>query len=139
MPRAVGGVAGAAYRAFAEVAAVAAEAPLIDLAVGRSVEWQSPMLQVIDRFDGFACEDLTSILVNQVIATFDGVEHVPLPVVFFQVAQRGGHSALCRACMRARGVELADDRYAGPLRQLHRRHQTRATRADDHNIKLMVV
>ena len=139
VPGAVGGVARAAHRPLAEVARVAAEAALIDLAVLGAVEGQAPVLQVVDRVDRLARQHLGGVLVDQIVAALDGVEHVPLPVVFFLVAQRRGDAALRRAGMRARGVELADDGDAGVVGQLHGRHQARAARADDHHIKLMVV
>ncbi len=139
MAGAVGGVARAAHRPLAEVARVAAEAALVDLAVVGAVEGQAPVLQIVDRVDGLARQHLGGILVRQVVATFDGVEHMPLPVVFFLVAQRRRHAALRRAGVRARGIELADDGDAGVVRELHRGHQARAARADDHDIKLVVI
>ncbi len=136
---AVGGIAGAAHRPLAEVARVAAEAALVDLAVLGAVEGQAPVLQIVDRVDGLARQHLGGVLVHQVVATLDGVEHVPLPVVFFLVAQRRRDAALRRAGMRARGIELADDGDAGVVRELHRGHQSRAARADDHHVKLVIV
>ena len=97
------------------------------------------MLQVVDRVDRLARQHLGGVLVHQVVAALDGVEHVPLPVVFFLVAQRGGDAALRRAGVRAGGIELADDGDAGVVRELHGGHQARAARADDHDIKLVVV
>jgi hypothetical protein len=60
-------------------------------------------------------------------------------VVFFLVAQSSRDATLRRASMRPRGIELADDGDAGVVRELHRGHQSGATRSDDHDIKLMVV
>ncbi len=62
------------------------------------------------------------ILVNQVVATLDGVEHVPFPVVFFSIAERCGNTALGGSGMRTRRVELADDRDVRFSGKLNRRH-----------------
>ena len=106
---AVGGVAGAADRRLAVVAGVAAEAALVDLALGRAVERQAHVLEVDDRVDGLLREDLGRVLVDEVVAALDGVEGVPLPAVLLDVGERRGHAALRRARVGAGGVELRDD------------------------------
>ena len=111
---AVGGVAGPAHRRLAVVAGVAAEAALVDLAVGRAVERQAHVLEVEDRVDRLLREDLGGILVDEVVAALDGVEGVPLPGVLFDVGERRGHAALRRARVGAGRVELRDDRRAWP-------------------------
>ena len=131
---AVGGVAGAPDRAFAEVAGVAAEAALVDPAVGRAVEGQAHVLELEHRVDRFAGQNFGRVLVDEIVATLDGVEHVPFPVVFFGVAEGGADAALGGAGVRARRVELADDRDVGLAGHLDRRHQAGAAGADDDRI-----
>src|SRR5688500_3024242 len=94
MPGAVGREAAAPDRGLAVVARVAAEAPLVDQPLRRAVEGHPEMLEVDDRLDRVAAHDLGRVLVDEIVATLDGVEPVPLPVVLFGVAERGAHSAL---------------------------------------------
>ncbi len=138
MAGAVGGIAGAPDGAFAIVARVPAEAALVDAAIGHAIEGQAPMFQVIHRVDGFAGQHLGGVLVREVVATLHGVEHVPFPVIFFDVAQRGSYAALRRASVRACGIEFRDDGDAGVARKLAGRHQSRAARANDHHIEFMI-
>ena len=63
-----------------------------------------------------------------------GVEDVPLPVVFLDVAERGADPALRRACVRAGRVELGQDGHVGGLGCFQRRHQPGAAGADDDGI-----
>ena len=135
----VGGVAGAHHRRLAEVARVAAEAPLRDLTLGRAAEGQAHVLQLDDGVDRLARQHLGGVLVGQVIATLDGVEHVPFPVVLFEVAEGRADAPLRRAGVRARRVELGDHRHVGLAGQLDRRHQPRAAGADDHDVVLVIV
>ena len=88
-----------------------AERPLRDLAFRRAAEGQAPVLQVVNGFDGLAAEDLRRVLVNEVVAALDRIEHVPFPVVFLQVAQRRSDAALGRPRVRPRRVQLAQDRH----------------------------
>ena len=136
---AVGRVAGAAHRRLAVVAGVAAEAALVDLALRRAVERQAHLLEVEDRVDGLLREDLGGILVDQVVAALDGVEGVPLPVVFLDVREGRGHAALRRAGVRAGGVELGDHRGAGVRAGLDRGAHPGATGPDDDDVVLVVV
>ncbi len=110
--RAVGGVARAAHGGLAVVGRVAAEAALVDLALGRAVERQAHVLEVDDGVDRLLREDLGGVLVDEVVTALDGVERVPLPRVLFDVRERRGHAALRRAGVRPGGVELRDDRGA---------------------------
>ena len=109
---AVGGVAGAAHRRFAVIARVPAERPLSDLPFRRAAERQAPVLELVNRFDGFAAKDFDRVLVGQIVAALDRVKHVPFPVVFFEVAKRGADAALRGAGMGTDGIEFGDDRDA---------------------------
>ena len=90
---AVGGVAGPPHRGFAMIASVAAEAALVNLALGGAVERQPHLLQVQYGVDGLFGHHLGSVLVDQVVPALDGVEGVPLPVVLFDVGQGCAHAA----------------------------------------------
>ena len=134
----VGRVARAPDGGLAEVARVAAEAALVDLAVLGAVEGQAHVLELDDRLDRLVGQDLRRVLVDQVVAALDGVVHVPLGVVFFLVAERGADAALRGAGMRARRIELRQhgrlDAVAG---ELERRPQAGAAGAHDDGLVLV--
>ncbi len=136
---AVGRVAGTAHGRLAVVAGVTAEAALVDLALRRAVEGQAHVLEVEDRVDGFLGQDLGGVLVDQVVATLDRVEGVPLPVVFLDVGECSSHAALRRTGVRTRRVQLGDHGGLGVRPCLDRGAHARATGADDHDIELVVV
>ncbi len=104
---AVGGVTGSSDRTFAEVPGVAAEAALVDLAVGRAVERQPHVLEFEHGVDRLAGQHFGGVLIDQVVATLDGVEHVPFPVVFLGIAERRADAALGRAGVGTWRIELA--------------------------------
>ncbi len=135
----VGGEARAADRTLAEVPGVAAEAALVDLALGRPVERQAHVLELDDRLDRLAGEDLGGILVGQVVPALDRVEHVPFPVVFLEVAEGGADPALGGPGVRPGGIELAQDRrrHAG-LGELQGRPQAGPARSHDQRIEVLV-
>src|SRR6266699_179827 len=105
MAGAVGSITGAAYRTFAEVAGMSTETALVDATIGSTVKGQAAMFQFVDGIDSFTGQDFRRWLINEIIATLDGIVHVPLPVVFFHVAQRSSHATLSRASMRTRRVD----------------------------------
>ena len=82
---------------------MAAEPALIDLAFGRAIERQTHVLELEHRVDRLARQHFGRVLVDEVVAALDGVEHVPFPVVFFGVAERGADAALGRAGVGPRG------------------------------------
>jgi hypothetical protein len=135
---AVSGVAGALDRTFAKIARVSSEPALIHATIGKPVEGQAHVLELEHCFDGLTRENLSRILIDEVVTTFDGIEHVPLPVVFFDVAQRRGDAALSSSGVRTWRIEFADDGNIGLAGHLNRGHQSRATRADDDRVKSMV-
>ena len=139
MAGAVGGVAGPTDRGLAVLGRVAAEAALVDLALGGAVERQAHVLEVEDGVDRLLRQDLGGVLVDEVVAALDGVEGVPLPVVVLDVGERGGHAALGRAGVRAGRVELRDDGGAGVRPGLDRGAHPRAPGADDDDVVLVVV
>ncbi len=137
MPGAVSSFARAANGRLAIVAGMAAETPLVNAPIGRAVEGQAAMLQFVNGIDGITGKDLRRRLVHQIVAALDGIIHMPFPVIFLQVAQGRSHTALSRAGVRARGVDLTQHRYAG-LGQLHCGHQASAARANDYHVEFIV-
>jgi hypothetical protein len=117
---------------------VAAEAPLRDLAVRRAAERQPHMLQLDDRVDRLARQHLRRILIGQIVATLNSVEHVPFPVIFLGVAERGADAALGRPGVRPGGVQLRDDGDIGDPGELHGGHQAGPARTDDYHIVLVI-
>jgi hypothetical protein len=134
---AVGRVAGALDGALAELARVAAELALGDLALRRAAERQAHVLELVDGLDHLDGERLRHVLVGQVVTALDRVEGVPLRVVFGHVAQSRADAALRRTRVRARRVELADDGdpHVRVLRRVPRGHEPGAPRADHDHVE----
>ncbi len=127
VPSAICGVAAASNRAFTIVARMSTEATLIDLAVGGAIEWQAHALKFNYGRNCLTREHLGRILVGEVVATLDGVEHVPLPVVLFNVSERGANATLRSTGMRAGRIELRQYCSGNPFaRQLERRPESGA-------------
>ena len=133
---AVGGGAGALRGALAVMRGHAAERALIDLAVlFPARERQAPMLQLVDRFRRVAAQIFDGVLVAEPVGALHGVVHVPAPVVFAHVAERGGDAALRRDRMRARREHLGDA--GGPQARFAAADdgaQPRAAGADDDDV-----
>ena len=110
VPGSVGREAGSPHGRLAEVARVAAESALVDLALSRPIERQAHVLEGDHGLDRLAGQDLGRILVDQVVAALDRVVHVPLGVVFLDVAERGADAALGGAGVRSSRVELGQHR-----------------------------
>ncbi len=93
------------------------------------------MLELDDRLDGLARQHLGRVLVHQVVATLDGVEHVPLPVVLLEVAEGGTHAALGGAGVGAGRIELGEDGGVDAgLGELDRGPQAGAAGTDDERV-----
>jgi len=90
-------IARTAYGGLAVVARVPTKAALVDATVLGAVEGQTHLFEVEHSVDGLARHDLGGVLVNQVVATLNRVERVPLGVVVLDVRKRGGHAALSSA------------------------------------------
>ena len=134
----VGREARPAHRRLAEVARVTTETALVDLAVRRAVERQAHVLELDDRLDRLARQDVGRVLVDEVVAALDRVVHVPLGVVFFLVAERGADAALGGAGVRAGRVQLGQHRALDAVaRQLERGPQAGAARTDDDRLVLV--
>ena len=87
---------------------MAAERPLVDRALFGARERHAEMLQLDDRRHRIAAHEFDRVLVAQPIGPLDRVVHVPAPVVFAHIAERGADAALRRYSMAAGRKDLAD-------------------------------
>ena len=132
---AVGGGAGAHRGRLAVFLHVAAERALVDPPVFGAAERHAVMFQLVDRRDRLAAHVFDGVLVAQPVRPFDGVVHVPAPVVLAHVAERGADAALRRDGVAAGRKHLGD---AGGLQtggaHAERRAQAGSAGADDDHV-----
>jgi len=95
-------------RAFAKLSIMSAEGALINAAIFCARERHTVVLEFVNGIGRVAAEILDGILVAQPVGTFDGVVHVPAPVVRAHVRKRGSNAALGRNGVRARWKHLGD-------------------------------
>jgi hypothetical protein len=134
---AVGGGAGAANRLLAEVRHVAAERTLVDLAFVGAVERHAEMFEFDDHLRRLATHVFDRVLVAEPVGALDRVVHVPVPVIFLGVAERGGDAALRRHGVRTGRKDLRQDgRLQAGFGKLNRCPQARTPSTDDHGIEL---
>ena len=118
---------------------VAAEGALVDAAVLGAREGDPHVLELVDGLQRLVDEALDDVLVGQVVAALDGVEHVGFQRVLGHVGQGGGDAALRPARVRARRVDLAD--HGGgqaALGHLQGGAQAGQAGADDDGVDLVV-
>ena len=96
--------------------------------------------QIADQIDRLAAKDLDRILVAEIVPSLDGIEHVPLPGVRFDISQSGADSPLRGSGMRSRRIEFAHDGDSDSrnFRGRKRRHKPRPAGAHNHRIELMM-
>lgn len=85
---------------------------------------------------GLSCHVVDGILVTQPVGAFDGVVHVPSPVIGLHVAEGGVDATLSCYGVRSSGKELGDHRRVEAL--LHQAEcgtKAGTTGADDDRIK----
>ena len=133
----VGSVARPADWLTGDVIGVPTEGTLGNAAFGRAREGQSVMLQLINCPDRFVTHEPDRVLVAQVIRTFDRVEGMPFPVVFFIAPQCCANATLGGAGVRAGRVELAQYSDIGGLGSVQGCHQACTARPHHHDIELM--
>ena len=134
---AVGRGAGALHRLLAEVGGVAAERTLVDGAVGIAVERHAEVFELVDDLRRFAAHEFDGVLVAQVVAALDGVEHVPVPVVLAHVAERGADAALRGHRVRAGREHFRQHRHVqAGFGQLQRSAHAGAAGADDDGVEV---
>src|SRR3546814_15367521 len=66
------------------------------------------VLELVNGIGRLAAHEFDGILVAEPVRTLDGVVHVPVPVVFAHVGQRGADAALRRHGMRPGRKELGE-------------------------------
>jgi len=136
MPSSIRSCAGALDRLFPEVGRVATEGTLVDGAVWVSVERHSKMLELVDHMRRLFAHELDGVLIAEVIRPLDGVEHVPVPVVFAHVSERGPNATLRCNRVGACWKDLGQHRNVeARLCELQRTAHAGATRSDNHCIK----
>src|SRR5450755_1792394 len=106
MSGAIGCRAGALRNALTEVSRHAAERTLIDAAVIGARKRHTVMLKLDDCARRLLAHELDGILITQPIRTFDGVVHVPAPIILTHIAKGCADTALCRDRMAARRKEF---------------------------------
>ncbi len=123
--------------ALAEVLRLPAERPLINAAGLGPRKRQPHVFEFVDRLRSDAAHVLDRILVADVVRPFDGVVHMPAPVVVGIVARdRAGDAALRRHRVRSRREYLRNHRGPQPrLRELQRGAHAGAAATDDHAIE----
>jgi len=95
-------------RACAHILHMAAKGTLIDGAIGVARKRNPGMFQFINRSRGFTHHILDRILITQPIRPFDGIVHVPSPVIGRVVAKAGRNAALRRNSVRTGRKHLGD-------------------------------
>ena len=139
MAGAVRGRAGALGDALAVIGGHAAERALVDLAFLGARERHAPMLELVDGGRRVAHEVFDGILVAEPVRPFDGVVHVPAPIVRTHVAERGRDAALRRHRVRARREHLGDaGRAQARLRAADGGAQASPAGPDHHYVEGMV-
>ena len=136
---AVGGGAGALRDALAIVGRHAAEWALVDLAFFGARERHAPMVELVDGGRRVAAEVFDRVLVAEPVGAFDGVVHMPAPVVRPHIAERSRNAALRRDGVRASGKHFRDAcRAQACLGAADAGAQAGAARADDHDVECVV-
>ena len=137
VPGAVRRVARALDRRLAVIAGVSTEPSLVDAPVRRPVEGKPPALQLIDRLDGFLGHQEGRRLIDEVVATFHGVERVPLGRVLLHVAERRADTPLRGSGVRAGRIQLGDHGGPASLGELDRGAQPGTAGADHERVVRM--
>ena len=137
---AVGGGAGAlCRRALAIVGRHAAEGALIDPAVFGARERYAIVLKLINRVRGVAAEIFDGVLVSEPVGPFDGIEHMPAPIVGPHVAERGRDAALGCNGVRAGRENFGDAcGFEAGLGRTQRGTQARAAGTDHDHVVAVI-
>ena len=139
VPGPVSRSAGTLHGALAEFAGHAAEGALVDLAFIGPGEGHSPMLQLVNSGGRFTAEIFNRVLVAQPVRPFDGVVHVPAPVILTHIAERGSDAALCGNRVGARWENFGDTGgFQAGLCGAQGSTEARAASAHNHDIICMV-
>ncbi len=101
MPCLISRGAGALCLSLAEMSGHTTEGTLIDTAVFGAREWHAVVFQFDDGRCCFPAHVLDGVLIPEPVGPFDGVVHVPTPVICPHVAQCSADAALSRHGMAA--------------------------------------
>ena len=134
----VGCVARASNRGFSVVTGVSTEPALVDLAVWSAVERKTHVFQINYRLNRLFGEDFSCVLIYQVVATLNGVEGVPLPVVFLHVCKRSRHSTLRGSSVRSGWEQFRNHCHPGMRSSLDCGTHSRSTGTNNHDVVLVV-
>ena len=136
---AVGRRAGALGNAFAEIRRHAAKGTLINFAFLRARKRHAEMLQFVNGFGRIAAQIFNGVLVAQPVRAFDGVIHVPAPVIITHIAKRGGYAPLRGNRVAARRKDFRNTcRFQPALGTSQCGAQSGTAGPDNDNIKLMI-
>ena len=136
MAGAVGCGARARCLGAAEILRLAAERTLVNFAVLQAIERHAEMLELIHHFARLAAHEFDRVLVAEIIRAFDGVVHMPVPVVFGDISERRGNAALRGNGVRTGGENLGQHGYLeSRFGQLQCGAHAGAAGADDYRIE----
>ena len=97
------------------------------------------MFQLVNRGRRVFAEIFDGVLIAEPVGPFNGVVHVPAPVVFSHIAERSGDAPLRRDRMRACREHLRDaGGLQARLRGAKRCAQSRAAGADDDDVIFVI-
>ena len=136
---AIGGSAGSLCRALAKMGRHAAERALINFAIFGARKRHSIVLELDDRIRRLFAHVLDRVLVAEPVGAFNGVVHVPAPIVVTHVAERRADATLCRHRVAARREHFRHACGREPrLRQTERGPQAGPARSNDDHIVAVV-
>src|SRR4030067_1613050 len=123
-------------RSFPIISGMASEVPLGNLSLYRTAKRNAHMLQFINDPRGIPDHDLDGILIAEIIASLDGIEEMPFPLILFLIPQRCGNPALGSPRMRTSRKNLAHHRHIGLAHTLHCCPKSCQTRSHNDDIVL---
>jgi len=135
MSGAIGGGAGSLGDTLAVMSGHTAKGALINAAIIRARERHAVVLELNHRGGRLLAHELDGILIAEPVRAFDGVIHMPSPVVLAHVAQRRADAALCGDSVTAGGKYLGHTGGRQPgFGQTQGRAQAGTAGANDHHI-----
>ena len=133
---AIGCGAGALRNALAVIRGHAAKGALVDAAISRARERHTVVLKLDYRRGSFLAHEFDRVLVTEPVGSLDGVVHMPAPVVFAHVGERGADATLRRHGVAAGWKYLGDAGGVEPgFGHAQRCTQARATGADHDDVR----
>jgi hypothetical protein len=137
MTGSVGSGTGSLNSVLAEFLSMSTEATLENPAVFDAAEGHAHVFEFDNNFGSHTAHEFYGVLIAKVIASLDGVEHVPDPVVGLHVAQGRRNASLSRYRMRAGREDLADDSSIDNFGSFERSSKSCPAGSYNHNIVFM--